>query len=149
MIPWRREWLLTPVFWPGEFHGKMSLAGYSPWGCKESDMTKQLSLSPPVCTLCPFVQLISIFEEPMVYHAQVRHTIGNWGGESNFRSRDPEGQAVGNPQSGCWSWAGDPTGVVQKPHPPEAEGLRGWPSSLQAFPKIYRRKLSLPVAQNC
>ena len=20
-IPWRREWLCTPVFWPGEFHG--------------------------------------------------------------------------------------------------------------------------------
>ena len=20
-IPWRREWLPTPVFWPGEFHG--------------------------------------------------------------------------------------------------------------------------------
>ena len=20
-IPWRREWLLIPVFWPGEFHG--------------------------------------------------------------------------------------------------------------------------------
>ena len=20
-IPWRRDWLPTPVFWPGEFHG--------------------------------------------------------------------------------------------------------------------------------
>ena len=30
----------TPVFLPGEFHGQKSLAGYSPWGCKESDMTK-------------------------------------------------------------------------------------------------------------
>jgi len=20
-IPWRREWLPTPLFWPGEFHG--------------------------------------------------------------------------------------------------------------------------------
>jgi len=29
-IPWRRERLPTPVFWPGEFHGL-----YSPWGCKE------------------------------------------------------------------------------------------------------------------
>ena len=33
-IPWRREWLLTPVFFPGEFHGQRSLAGYSPWGCR-------------------------------------------------------------------------------------------------------------------
>ena len=39
-IPWRRERLPPPVFWPGEFHGL-----YSPWGHKESDMTEQLSLS--------------------------------------------------------------------------------------------------------
>ena len=38
-IPWRRERLSTPVFWPGEFHGL-----YSTWGHKESDMTEQLSL---------------------------------------------------------------------------------------------------------
>ena len=33
-IPWRREWLPTPVFLPGEFHGQRSLAGYSPWNAK-------------------------------------------------------------------------------------------------------------------
>ena len=27
---------------PGESHGWRILVGYSPWGCKESDMTKQL-----------------------------------------------------------------------------------------------------------
>ena len=31
-IPGRRERLPTTVFWPGEFHGKNSLADYSPWG---------------------------------------------------------------------------------------------------------------------
>ena len=36
-IPWRREWLPTPVFLPGEFHGQRSLVGYSPWGRKESE----------------------------------------------------------------------------------------------------------------
>ena len=36
-VPWRREWLPTPVFLPGEFHGQRSLAGYSPWGRRESD----------------------------------------------------------------------------------------------------------------
>ena len=35
----------TPVFVPGECHGQRSLAGYSPWGHKESDTTKQLSLT--------------------------------------------------------------------------------------------------------
>ena len=44
-IPWRREWLPTLVFLPGEFHGQRSLAGYSPWGRKESDTTQQLTLS--------------------------------------------------------------------------------------------------------
>ena len=34
-VPWRREWLPTSVFWPGEFHGL-----YSPWGPKESDTTE-------------------------------------------------------------------------------------------------------------
>ena len=28
-IPWRRKWLSTPVFLPGDFHGLRSLAGYS------------------------------------------------------------------------------------------------------------------------
>ena len=41
-IPWRREWQLTPVFLPGEFHGQRSLEDQSPWGHKESDTTKQL-----------------------------------------------------------------------------------------------------------
>ena len=39
---WRREWQPTPVFLPGEFHGQRSLAGYSPQGHKESDMTERL-----------------------------------------------------------------------------------------------------------
>ena len=39
-IPWRRAWQPTPVFLPGEPHGQRSMAGYSLWGCKESDMTE-------------------------------------------------------------------------------------------------------------
>ena len=33
-------WLPTPIYWPGEFHGQKSLAGYSPWGRKELDKTE-------------------------------------------------------------------------------------------------------------
>ena len=45
MIPWRREQLPAPVFWPGESHGQRSLAGYSTCTVhKESGMTEQLSL---------------------------------------------------------------------------------------------------------
>ena len=39
-IPSRRKWQPTPVFLLGESRGQRSLAGYSPWGRKESDMTK-------------------------------------------------------------------------------------------------------------
>ena len=38
-IPWRRERLPTPVFWPGEFHGL-----YSPWSHKEIKSTVICSL---------------------------------------------------------------------------------------------------------
>ena len=40
--PWRREWLLIPVFLPREFQGQRNLVGYIPWGYKESDTTEQL-----------------------------------------------------------------------------------------------------------
>ena len=40
-FPWRRKWQAIPVFLPGGFHGQRSLAGYSPWGHKESDTTKR------------------------------------------------------------------------------------------------------------
>ena len=44
-MPWRREWLPTPVLLPGDFHGQRALVDDSPWGRKESDMFKQLTLS--------------------------------------------------------------------------------------------------------
>ena len=44
-IPWRRKWQPTPVFLPEKSHGQRSLAGYSPWGLKESDMTERLHLT--------------------------------------------------------------------------------------------------------
>ena len=47
-IPWRRAWLPTLVFLPGESQGQRNLAGYSPWSRKESDMTEQLTL---VCSI--------------------------------------------------------------------------------------------------
>ena len=28
-IPWRKEWLPTPLFLAGEFHGQRNLAGYT------------------------------------------------------------------------------------------------------------------------
>ena len=37
---WRGKWQPTPVFLPGESHGRRSLIGCSPWGRTELDMTE-------------------------------------------------------------------------------------------------------------
>ena len=60
----RRKWQPTPVFLPGKSHGQRSLAGYSPWGCKESDMTDRLTLSlsfslPKTCSAASLLLLFS------------------------------------------------------------------------------------------
>ena len=39
-ILWSRKWQPTLVFLPGKLCGQRSLASYSPWGHKESDMTE-------------------------------------------------------------------------------------------------------------
>ena len=44
--PWKRKWQPTPVFLPGKSYAQRSLAGYSPGGLKELDMT---SAHEPVC----------------------------------------------------------------------------------------------------
>ena len=40
----RRQWLPTPVFLSGEFHGQRSLVSYSLQGRKGSDTTERLTL---------------------------------------------------------------------------------------------------------
>ena len=46
----RKKWQPSPVFLPGEFCGQRSLAGYSPWGCQESDTTERLTLLGKQCS---------------------------------------------------------------------------------------------------
>ena len=48
-IPWKRAWKSTPGFLPRTSHVQRSLTGYSPWGCKESDMTGRLTLPLSSC----------------------------------------------------------------------------------------------------
>ena len=57
-IPWRREWLPTPVFWPGEFHEL-----YSSWGHKESDTTERLSLFSYLVFPVAFLYFFALFIE--------------------------------------------------------------------------------------
>ena len=41
--PLERAWQSTPVFLPGESYRESSLAGHSPWGRKQLDMTDRLN----------------------------------------------------------------------------------------------------------
>ena len=77
-IPWRREWLPTPAFWPREFHGLYSLLG-----CKDSDMTERFSVSHTyVCVMLSHFQL---FVTPWTTACQVPLSmafsrLGYWNG---------------------------------------------------------------------
>ena len=42
-FPWRRKGQPSPVLLPGESHGRRGLAGYSPWGRKQSDTLGDLA----------------------------------------------------------------------------------------------------------
>ena len=57
-VPWRRDWLPTPLFLPGKSHGQRTLAGYSPCSCKESYMTEWLTLSQWVKTFIRHVVVV-------------------------------------------------------------------------------------------
>ena len=69
-----------PVLWPGKFHGQRLLVGSSPWGCKESDTTKQLhflSFSPPAFNLSQhqglFQRISSSHQVANVSEFQLQH----------------------------------------------------------------------------
>ena len=52
-IPWSRKWQLTPIFLMGKFCGQRSLAGCSPWGCKELDTAEHTHTVAWNGSLCP------------------------------------------------------------------------------------------------
>ena len=60
-IPWRRKWLPTAVLLPGRSHGQRSPAGYSPWGCKELDMTVCTHVCAHAHTHTPYINHLDQF----------------------------------------------------------------------------------------
>ena len=56
---WRRKWQPTPVFLPGESHGRRGLVGYGLWGCKELGKTEQLTHTDV------FLELSCFFDDPV------------------------------------------------------------------------------------
>ena len=78
--PLEKGMLPTPVFMPGESHGQRSLAGYRPWGCKESDITEQLTLSLFFVALFQWVKkelkaLSMLLHVNLVYFIWLPHNI--------------------------------------------------------------------------
>ena len=62
---WRRKWQPTPVLLPGKSHGRRSVAGYSPWGLKESDTTERLH----------FTFATSYSTSDILHHLLCRHVL--------------------------------------------------------------------------
>ena len=89
-IPWRREWQPTPVFLPREFHGQRRLAGYSPWGPKESDTTELLHfhfLQEPQVILAVRNKLIdSLIDTTLLCKFNAQIAFGCPGGSEGKRS---------------------------------------------------------------
>ena len=54
-IPCRRKWQPTLVFLTGKFHRQSCLAGYSPWGYKESDTAERACTIGIFTLVCPQV----------------------------------------------------------------------------------------------
>ena len=46
------------IFLPGKSYGRRSLAGYSPWGLKESDMTQWLTHTNNICVLSTVLYIV-------------------------------------------------------------------------------------------
>ena len=81
-IPWRRERLLTPLFWPREFQGL-----YSPWGRKELDTAEWLTLS--------FRPSLESYDKP------------RWWIEYITLLTCPSSQSYSFSSSHVWMWASD------------------------------------------
>ena len=84
-LGWEDEWLLIPIFLPGEFHGPRGPAGYSPQGSKKLDTTEWLKLS-------IFFQGCGTIDESVgfdlhCWRAQFRQVIVLWANFLKFNNK--------------------------------------------------------------
>ena len=61
-IPSNRKWKPAPGFLPGKFQGQRNLAGYSPWGHKQSDITEHTHACKHTHTECVPVGILMLLK---------------------------------------------------------------------------------------
>ena len=88
---WRREWLPTPEFLPGKFQGQRSLAGYSPRGQKESDITERLSAAQHTGRREGFPRWLRSKESTCLCR---RHEFNPWVGKISWRGESHEQRSL-------------------------------------------------------
>ena len=100
-IPWRREWLPTPGFLPGEFQGHRSLMGYSPGGRgvgQDLDSTTQQQFTHDNSPKTEVQELIST-ERPGIAHLQRRD--GDSPSSEESHSITSEGSSLQTSELSC------------------------------------------------
>ena len=64
------------VFLPGKSHGQRSLVGYSPWGCKELGMAKQLNINTFIfCSYVSWAVLLIISWNVNIWDHEIRWSV--------------------------------------------------------------------------
>ena len=88
-IPWRREWLPIPVFVPGEFHGQMSMVGYSPQSGKEWVTTEANNTFPFTAWKC--LQFVSSCRSTFYFPSLLSSTYRiHWASMRNLKALDSD-----------------------------------------------------------
>ena len=78
-ISWRRKWKHTLVFLTGKSHGQRSPRRYSPWGCKESDVTDKINnrKKQPIFSSVQSLSRVWLFATPWTAACQASLSITN------------------------------------------------------------------------
>ena len=122
-IPWRRERLPTPVFWPREFRGL-----YSPRGSKESHVTERFSLR---YLTSKMQQRNSLLKFRLLYSRE-KQTIYKVGKVVSRQNRKQSRSHVLTESTGwLWGWKGQ--------RGTEQPGGASLPCCGPAFPKLGNR----------